>query len=67
MVPARFWAARHLVTGETHRASRVVVRRVRQAVVRSARPMEFHVDGEPGVAEGEIEVAVHPRALLVKG
>jgi hypothetical protein len=29
--------------------------------------MEYHVDGEPGVADGPIEVSVLPHALLVKG
>jgi YegS/Rv2252/BmrU family lipid kinase len=66
-VAARFWDARHLATGETHRAPRVVVRPIRRAVVGCSEPMEFHVDGEPGIAEGRLEVSVLPRALLVKG
>ena len=66
-VIARFWDARHLTTGRTHRAPRVLARQVRRALVRSTQAMEYHVDGEPGVADGPIEVSVLPHALLVKG
>jgi YegS/Rv2252/BmrU family lipid kinase len=66
-VLARFWHARHLVTGTADRAPRVLVRPVRHAVVRADGPMDYHVDGEPGRSEGPLEVTVHPRALLVKG
>lgn len=66
-VVARFWHARHLSTGTADRAPRVLTRQIRRALVRSAAPMEYHVDGEPGVAEREVEVVVRPRALLVRG
>lgn len=66
-VLARFWHARHLAGGTAHRAPRVEARQVRQAVIRSSQPIEYHVDGEPGCAEQAVEVAIRPRALLVRG
>ena len=66
-VLARFWDARHLAFGTTERAPRVLVRPVRHAIVRSQEPIEFHVDGEPGVAESPIEVTVAPAVLRVAG
>jgi YegS/Rv2252/BmrU family lipid kinase len=66
-VVARFWHARHLARGTADRAPRVLTRQIRRAVIRAACPMEYHVDGEPGVADGPIEVSVRSRALLVKG
>lgn len=64
---SRFWDARHLALGTTHRARRVLVRPVRRAVVRSDGPIEFHVDGEPGTTEGPVEVKVLAGALRVAG
>jgi diacylglycerol kinase family enzyme len=29
-------------------------------------PMEFHVDGEPGVLRGPVEVTIQPAALKVR-
>jgi diacylglycerol kinase (ATP) len=66
-VVARFWHARHLARGTADRAPRVTTRQLRRAVIRSAAPMEFHLDGEPGRVEGAVDVSVRPRALLVKG
>ena len=66
-VLARFWHARHLAGGTAERAPSVVSRQVRHAVVRSGGIMEYHVDGEPGVAERSIEIAIRPGALLVRG
>jgi diacylglycerol kinase family enzyme len=63
---ARFWHTRHLARGSVHRAPGVLVRQVRRAVVATAGPVEFHVDGEPGVAEGRVEVSILPAALRVK-
>jgi diacylglycerol kinase (ATP) len=64
---ARFWHARHVLTGRVERAPRILSRRVRHAVVRGAGPLEYHVDGEPGMAGGQVEVTIRPHALLVKG
>lgn len=65
-VLARFWHARHLARGTVERAPGITQRKVRTAVIESAAPMEYHVDGEPGRAEGRLEVSLLPRALRVK-
>ena len=65
-VAARFWDARHLARGTLHVAPGILQQKVRAAVVESQAPLEFHVDGEPGCAEGTLEVGVMPRALKVK-
>jgi YegS/Rv2252/BmrU family lipid kinase len=64
-VLARFWHARHLVDGTVDRAPGVVTRRVRSAAIEASAPIEFHVDGEPGCAEGPLEISVLPRAIRV--
>ena len=66
-VVARFWHARHLAFGTTDRAPRVQVRPVRRALIRTDAPVEFHVDGEPGVVESPVEIKVIPGALRVAG
>ena len=66
-VLSRFWHARHLARGAAERAPRVTTRRIRRAIIRSNVPMEYHVDGEPGLAGTAIEVEVRPRALNVRG
>jgi diacylglycerol kinase (ATP) len=65
-VPARFWHARHLALGTAHLAPCVTAKPVRRAVIETDGPLEFHVDGEPGVAAGRVEVAVLPGALNVR-
>lgn len=65
-VLARFWHARHLARGTPHRAPRVTSRQIRRAVVRTNGPIEYHVDGEPGVADEAIEIGIRPRALWVR-
>jgi len=65
-VAARFWHARHLARGTVGRAPGVIQRKVRTAVIESAEPMEFHVDGEPGCTERRLEVSMMPKALRVK-
>ncbi len=62
----RFWQARHLATGRPQRAPSVSLRRIRRAVIETGGNLEFHVDGEPGVAAGRIEVSVLPGALNVR-
>jgi diacylglycerol kinase (ATP) len=64
---ARFWDARHLAAGSVHLAPRVTTRQVQKAVVEAEGTLEFHVDGEPGVAHDRLEIGVLPRALTVKG
>lgn len=65
-VLARFWHARHLMTGTAHLAPGVFTARVTSASVEADGPMEFHVDGEPGVADGRIDVRILPGALKVR-
>jgi diacylglycerol kinase (ATP) len=62
----RFWHARHLALGTPHHSPSVSVRQVRQAVVDAEFPMEFHVDGEPGLIQGPVEVRILPGALKVR-
>jgi diacylglycerol kinase (ATP) len=62
----RFWHARHMALGTPHRAPSVIVRQIRRAVVSAEGPMEFHVDGEPGMLRGPVEVTVQPAALKVR-
>jgi diacylglycerol kinase (ATP) len=63
---SRFWDARHLAMGTAHRARSVSMKRVTRAVIETDGPMEFHVDGELGVAEHRIEVKILPAALKVR-
>lgn len=65
-VVARFWHARHLALGTAHLAPRVTARRVRRAVIEAPGAIDFHVDGEPCVAEDRIEVSIRPGALKVR-
>ncbi len=65
-VLARFWDARHLAMGTANRAPRVRVHQVRTARITAPGDLEYHVDGEPGVAARVIDVRILPRALRVK-
>ena len=65
-IVSRFWHARHLATGTPERAPMVTARRITHAVVESSGEMEYHVDGEPGSANGRIEVSIIPAALRVR-
>jgi YegS/Rv2252/BmrU family lipid kinase len=63
---ARFWHARHLALGRPELAPPVTMRRVTRAVIEADGEMEFHVDGEPGLASRRIEVEILPGALLIR-
>ena len=63
---SRFWNARHLASGTAERAPTVTLRRITHAVVEAPGEIEFHVDGEPGVARDRIEVTIVPGALGVR-
>ncbi len=63
---ARFWSARHLAFGTPQLAPLVVTRRIRRAVIEAPGEMEFHVDGEPGIARDRIEVEIIPGALMIR-
>ncbi len=62
----RFWDARHLARGTAHRAPSVFMKRITRAVIEADGPMEFHVDGEPGIHQDRIEVRILPAALKVR-
>ena len=62
----RFWDSRHLALGTIARAPRIIQRQVREARIESSEPLEYHADGEPGIARGAIDVSIRPRALWVK-
>jgi YegS/Rv2252/BmrU family lipid kinase len=65
-VLARFRDARHLVLGTVHRAPDMVIQPIRNAVVETAGEIEYHLDGELGVARERVAIAVRPAALKVK-
>jgi YegS/Rv2252/BmrU family lipid kinase len=65
-VLARFRDARHLASGTVDRAPRIILRPVTRAVVETDGDIEFHVDGEPGVAHGRLDVTIRPGALMVR-
>jgi diacylglycerol kinase (ATP) len=62
---ARFWHARHLAMGTAHLAPRVSVQQITRAIVAADSEIEYHVDGEPGTAQGTVEVTVARAALKV--
>jgi YegS/Rv2252/BmrU family lipid kinase len=62
----RFWDARHLAKGTAHLAPLVTTCQVRRATIETPGDIEFHVDGEPGVARDRIEVEVLPAALVIR-
>jgi YegS/Rv2252/BmrU family lipid kinase len=65
-VLSRFRDARHLVFGTIHRAPNVMSKAVRSATVEADGEIEFHVDGEPGVAQNALNISILPGALIVK-
>jgi diacylglycerol kinase (ATP) len=65
-VLARFRDARHFAFGSIARAPRMSIRPVRAATVEADGEIEFHLDGEPGVARDRVMVTIRPGALIVK-
>lgn len=63
---ARFRDAPYLAFAATHRVRGVTVDRIREASIEADGPIEFHVDGEPAVAERRVDVAIIPGALRVR-
>ena len=45
------------------RAPKITWRSVREAVVETDGEIEYHVDGEPGVADRRLDITVKPGAL----
>lgn len=65
-VISRFWNARHLAKGTPHLSPMVTMQRVKRATIETPGTIEFHVDGEPGVATGRVEVEILPSALQIR-
>jgi YegS/Rv2252/BmrU family lipid kinase len=65
-VLARFHDARHLALGSMHRAPGTVTQTIRAAVVETEGEIEYHLDGEPGVARDRVTVTIRPGALMVR-
>jgi len=65
-VAARFRDARHFALGSIDRAPGMTIQRVRTAVVEAEGAIEFHLDGEPGVAHDRVTITIRPGALFVK-
>lgn len=65
-VAARFRDARHFALGSIHRAPGMTIQPVRTAVVESQGEIDFHLDGEPGVARDRVTITIRPGALFVK-
>jgi diacylglycerol kinase (ATP) len=54
-----------LFNGTVERIRGCTIRRIEQATIASAAPMTFHVDGEPVEGSMELQVRVHPGALMI--
>ena len=65
-VLSRFLHATHLARGSIDRAPRLLRGSVRKATVASADDIEYHLDGEPGVSRGPLEIWIRPGALTVR-
>jgi diacylglycerol kinase family enzyme len=52
--------------GTAHLAPNVSTHRLTHAIIERDGPMEFHVDGEPGMAQDRIEVRMLPSVLNVR-
>jgi diacylglycerol kinase family enzyme len=65
-IAGHLWRARHLLKGTPQRAAGVVTSLVREGVIESDEPIEFHVDGEWVQGSRRLEVKVHPGALRLR-
>lgn len=65
-VLARFHDARHLALGSMRLAPGAVTQPTKSAVVETEGEIEYHLDGEPGVARDRVTVTIRPGALMVK-
>jgi YegS/Rv2252/BmrU family lipid kinase len=63
---ATLWKARRLFNGTLPQAKDVMVRRIEQATIEAAHPIEYHVDGEAKQGGTRLEFRLHPGALLVR-
>jgi diacylglycerol kinase (ATP) len=58
--------ARRLFTGTIDRDRHTWRRRIRALRIESEVPLRYHVDGEPCVSDGPLDVRIHPGALAVR-
>jgi YegS/Rv2252/BmrU family lipid kinase len=65
-VVSRFIDARHLALGSIQRAPKLVTASIQRATVEADRPIAYHLDGEPGIVDGRVEISIKPGALRVK-
>ena len=65
-VISRFWNARHLAKGTPQLSPMVTTRRVTNARIETPGPIEFHVDGEPGIAKDRVDVEILSSALTIR-
>jgi diacylglycerol kinase (ATP) len=65
-VVSRFLHARHLALDSIQRAPRVVTASVKQATVETDGDIVYHLDGEPGIAKGRVDISIRPGALRVR-
>jgi len=63
---ARFWHTRYLAMGAFDRTPGVQIHQVRSATIETGGPIEYHLDGEPGVTSNRVEVRIQPGALKVR-
>jgi diacylglycerol kinase (ATP) len=60
------WGVGRLFTGTINRAPEVEIRTARHVTISAARPIRFHVDGEPVQGAESLTAAVHPGALRIR-
>jgi len=65
-VVSRFLDVPYLAFAAVHRARGVRMIQVREARIETDGPIEYHVDGEPGVIQGAVDVRIVPGALRVR-
>src|SRR3954447_1991623 len=63
---ARLWSSRHLITGTAQRAARITLRSIERAEVYSDGPIQYHLDGETGLAARHVNVCIHPKRLRMR-
>lgn len=65
-VVSRFLHATHLARGSIDRAPQLLRGSVRRATIESQSEIEYHLDGEPGVSSGPLDISIRPGALKVR-
>lgn len=63
---ARLWSCRFVALGRIERTPGVTVRGVATASIETDGDIVYHLDGEPGLARGRVNVRVLPGALAVR-